>query len=76
MSQVITAAVSVLPTLTNQGLLENMKIMFKYKLQLGNNYPDDLYIGVIPDLEDVAFSVEGGQEGDLGGGRVSSELLT
>ena len=76
MSQVITAAVSVLPTLTNQGLLENMKIMFKYKLQLGNNYQDDLFIGVIPHLEDVAFSVEGGQEGDLGGGRVSSELLT
>ena len=76
MSQVITAAVSVLPTLTNQGLLENMKIMFKYKLQLGNNYQDDLFIGVILHLEDVAFSVEGGQEGDLGGGRVSSELLT
>ena len=52
-----------------------MKMMITYKFQLGNNYQDDLVIGVIPDLEDVDVSVEGGQEGDLGGGRVSSELL-
>ena len=49
---------------------------------MGNNYQDDLIIGVVPGLEDVAVSVEGGQEVDLSGGEqlsdggVRAELLT